>query len=477
MNEINYLKIEQQPIINFDEDANDDVELGLALLGLSAAQLSRTAKTALTASSESTEETTEKVWDFTWQDNKDWGYMKASASASSTDDTRFDPNEPKFPFDSSFDPNNVKAMLRKLQEMINWMKANNMNLNAVPGFLAFFENMGAAWKDMSVEDRAKLTSTLDQLLSADGQSICKMIIDAMVQGAFYKSGGDKEAAKQMAADLMNMFAGYSYIDNPWFQRFYDAAKWAYEHVDNLKPGVSYDRWVIGFENQWGRFFNESNADLFINFIYQQQIAEIMKLGNPELIVLMLMNLMVNRDDDAQTALGGLGSISERLTKYVDKIRDLSAQFRAGNWSEKSAKEFCEALEDLGFLIDNNPNLDGIKGQVSGALGYFLNFKDGRYSTESIGQLMEKGNFAKIAEILNAQMPNPSQPDNSWEFYNGANQSLSDLGSAISSISQLTGQTMNTMQGTNQQREGLISAYLKGLTDLMSRINNNSRSAR
>ncbi len=473
MNEIKNIQTEQQPIFNLAEDSNDDVELGLALLGLSAVQLSRTAKTSLGASVDENSEVTakDKDYDFTMNANKDWGYMGSAATGG----TRFNPNDKDPNFNTEFDPKNVQKMMWQIQQMIAWMKANNMNLNAIPEFLAFFESMGEQWKNISAEDRAKLMGTLNNLLSADGQSICKMLIDAMVQGAFYRDG--KDAAKQTAQDLMNLFAGYSYIDNPWFQRFYESAKWAYEHVDELKPGMSFEKWAIGYEGQWGRFLNQSNGDLWINMFYQQQIAEIMKLGNPELIVLMLMNLMINRDDDGQTALGGLGGVSERLTVYVDKIRNLSAQFRAGDWNEAKAKEFCETLEDIGFLLDNNPNLDAIKGQVNGALSFFLNFTDPSISKDSIGDLMLKKDFATIAKILQSQVPDPTKPNNSWEFYNNGNQSISDLGSAVSSISQLTGQTMNTMQGTNQQREGFISAYLKGLTDLMSRINNNSKASR
>ncbi len=477
MNEIKNLTIEQQPIFNLAEDANDDIELGLALLGLSAVQLSRTAKTSLGASVDEDVSVKGKDWDYTWSDNKDWGYMGAAASGP-----RFDPNDKDFPFDPEFDPNNVKKMIWQIQQMIAWMKANNMNLNAVPKLLAFFQSMGEQWSNMSVEDRAKLSATLGSLLSANGQDLCKLLIDAMVQGAYYRNGGGdngRAEARKVAKDLMDLFAGYSYIDNPWFQKFFDSARWAYDHIDSLIDKMSYERWTIGYEGRWGRFWNDSNGDNWINQFYQQQIADIMKLGNPELIVFMLMNLMLNRDDDGQTALGGLGSVNERLTVYVDKIRKLSADFRSGNWTESKAKEFCETLEDLGFLIDNNPNLDAIKGQINGAIGFFMNAEvpvgDGTFTT--VGELMKKGDFGKIAKFFNDQMPKPDVLDGQWEFYNGANQSLSDMGSAVSGISQLTGQTMNTMQGTNQQREAFISAYLKGLTDLMSRISSNSRASK
>ncbi|MBS0616251.1 MAG: hypothetical protein JSR58_06860 [Verrucomicrobia bacterium] len=466
MNEINNLRVlQQQPIFNLEEDPNDDVELGLALLGLSAIQLSRSAKSAFGASSvdETTETKTEKNWDSTWVGNKDWGYVGTTSANGSA----FDPNAKKPNFNTKFDPNNIKAMMWQIEQMIAWMKANNMNLNAIPEFLAFFESMGKEWANMSPENRAKMTQMLNGLLSADGQSICKMIIDAMVQGAFYRNGGNIDAARQTAKDLMNLFAGYSYIDNPWFQRFYEAAKWAFEHVGDLKPGITYEEWVIAYEGQWGRFLNKSNGDDWINAFYKMQIAEILKLGNPELIVLMLMMLMVNRDDDAQTALGGLGDLTDRMSGYVEKIRALTAKFRSGNWTAEDAQKFCEGLDKLGFLIDNNPNLDGIKATINGSLGFFLNYNTGN---GTIGDLMKKGDWKGIADFMNSQAPGSP-------FYTGANQALSDIGTAISSISQLTGQTMNTMQGTNQQREGLISAFLKGLTDLMSRINNNSRASR
>jgi|GEM_PF-3758247 hypothetical protein len=395
-----------------------------------------------------------------------------------------DPNQPMPPFDPGFDPNDPAGMAAKFEKMLKWAEANNININACSVIMQFLQNMGNNYP--TGQNRVIFEAAMQSDITSSDMSMCQKIVDMVIDNIFYSASGTQaqiEAATlaQVTA-LVNSLAGISQFGN-WLPDLYQSANarladlqgWMDAQFDSSGNRIlDKNTWLIFAEGDWAEFMMNTNTDSWVNGYYEEQIQQIMKLKDPSLIYMMLMMLLLGRDDDGETDLGGLGSLTSRETTFAQQIKQMLTDFTAaGNqWTAASASDFFKQLNAFKIRIDNDPAFASIRAQADASINSFFNQTDANGNT--FEQDYSKGDMTDLTNALNKLMPDPTSPNPPSDFYTQAVQNLQNLASGVTGMSQVTGQSVSEAQGVQQQREGAISAVFKGINDLLSAITNNSR---
>jgi hypothetical protein len=397
-----------------------------------------------------------------------------------------DPNAPMPPFDPSFDPNDPRGMAAKLEKMIKWAEANNMNINACSTILTFLENMGAHYP--TGNNRIVFEAAMQNDITAGDASMCEKMINIAIDNIFYSASGSKSQIEattlaQVTALVSNL-AGFSQLGN-WLPDLYQAASFRLANLQSWMDAqfdssgnriLNKDTWLIFATGDWANFLQNTNTDAWIDGYYHQEILQILNSKDASLIYIMLIVLLLDRDDDGESDLGGLGGLMHREGDFASQIKQMLAKFSSsGNqWKPQDAGDFFKLLNDFKIHIDNDPAFADIKSQADASINFFFNQTDPT-TGKTFEQLYTSGDTTDLATAMNKLMPDPSSPSAPSDFYTTALQDMQDMASGMTGMSQVTGQNVSQVQGTQQQREAAIGAGFKVFTDLENTINQNMKS--
>jgi hypothetical protein len=378
------------------------------------------------------------------------------------------PSAPDFPFDPSFDPNDFDGMLRKLQAMIAWMRANGGNVNAIPVFFEFLVNMGKQYGSMSIDHQKLLNKTLGDFLHSGSVSFGDMMIQFLVQFKFYESGGDKDVTRKYLADLIAMLSPIA-SQNPWLQDLLNAAnsmtgpkgKLEIWMNDPTKPANEKDFLII-MQGVLGFFMQKVDLTSWVNSYYSDLISRIMQMKNPELVFYMLLALLIDRSDDQITDMGGLAAIIQRMRDMGADITQITAMFR-GTFTADSAKDFVEKLKTLRLQFANDPALDdATRASALAQIDSILNVPvDGGGTLQQLyDQCAAKKDFTALSTILNRINSQPTIP-----AFQTIVSALSSLGSTTTNFSLIMTQKVQQAQANLEQ----FLAFIKSGYDMFKMV--------
>jgi hypothetical protein len=397
--------------------------------------------------------------------------LSAAPGVSFTASGPLNPGDADFPFDDNFDPNDFDGMMRKLQQMIQWMRSHAGNINALPVFLQFMINMGNQYGKLSPAHQTQLNTILGDFLKGGSDSFGRVLIMALVQFKFYQTGGDKEATKKYLDDLIAMLSPIA-SQNPWLQDLLGGAMTMKGDLDywislNFKDGHllhSLADFLTILRGTLGSFMQKTDTTSWINSYYSDLISRIMKMNNPELIFYMLMALLIDRSDDKISDMGGLAEIIKRMRDMGADVSELTAWFK-GNFTPDRAKAFVERLHSLRLQFENDPAFDpATKAAALAQIDSILNTPVGTETGMStVEQLYQKcaasGKFDELALHLNA-LNQPTNP--SFQVIIGA---LSSCGSTVTNLSLVTSQQVQQAQADLEQ----FLAFIKSGYDMFKMV--------
>lgn len=456
------------------------------------------------------------------------GRVGSSSTPPIDTDKPIPPNLPPPPSDKPLTNEEFLALLKNFKDFLIWLAAHPSNLNGAVALLDWLTTLGTA--PLSPEQTAELNKMMAALTTTDKDGnkvpldLGSLIINLIVKLSAYGDGTEQTyeelqaAAQRTLQDLQKSFYRISQT-NPGLEGWFKGAK---DELDKMAEFINasigdFINWInpngvdfkdlqgvkFGFllmmEKSLGGSLKSSSMKDVINEFYQFYRDELKKKadqsGNNGLFLQLMVLLLLDRANDTDSSLGGLGELLEQIGKYLTLINDISKLFSEGmdgTFTEESAQQLIQKLQELKLFISNNAGFaavsDGIIANINKILGMRPDPATGKSSGtgHSIEEVYSVGDFTQLKDLLNALFQKRMNPpkDNLPESENEQallnrqefEKIFSSIRTSLINFSQTTSSELQQSQAKNQTFLGAIKALLDGLANIIKTMTNNLKPA-
>jgi len=392
-----------------------------------------------------------------------------------------------------------RELLDRLQDILGYSaNGDTMNFNSIMDAAGFLMNLGNVWKKLPADTKSQIQNFLN-LPGPGGKSIISIIteigIPAIIQGTYWKSGGDYQKTLDIAQKMVDMLK--SYVDDGFKQltpmwiktlQLYGPSgdtlrTWMQQ---NPSGSLSFNDFAMGKAFEWQAAFacNSGTAD-YLNAIRSLELNALLHgVTDPFQMYILIMYVLMDQTNDSQTAISGQGSLTNYLSVPLGhNAKEIANLWSASNFTGKTAQDFYNYVMRIELLAGNQsiasirPQLDAIYQALtnpSNATQINVTFKDvnGKDQTTTLAALFQaaKGTgpdspqWKNVALAMNALQPsanngggkdNPSFP--TQPGFATLSNLVQQVSNSITSKSTAVGQILQYNQGVFEKELSFIQA--------------------
>jgi hypothetical protein len=413
---------------------------------------------------------------------------------------------------------NVQALLDKLRKMVYYaQQGDNMDYNSMLDITAYLMEIAQVMPQLKAQGadgtvQQYLNLPIDDKGTTLAQMLANTALPAIIDGTFYKNGGDAAAtqafANQLLASLKEL-SGSTNILDPILQQAETLVNglpsWMNSHTVNGKADMSFDDYAFQAALTWETNFTMPDTTGPDNYSYTDEwrteelngiFSDPAVAKNPFLGLIMLMAILTDENSDIQTQIGGRGALVKAMTNLGKLAQKLSSQWSAGKFTPDSAQAFFQELSQLNTLSQDKRFAGSISPQVAQVFQDLTNpngqimvtftvaTKDGNLIKKiPIGELyqgFQNGTYSaqNLTDGLNSLMPQTTPPAPGEPVppapagFATIGNDIGQISTSVTSASSAQGQLIQNEEGLSEQDLSFITAAANSITKVNEAIVSN-----